>query len=214
MALTIQLSGDIHPLPGPNTNTSTMSRIPARITSNHRKTNKPTPRHRVESNCIKIDTIDTQAMNGETTQQFKHGGQHKRLKIAHLNAESLKNRTPADPPITPSPASRAICCRNTLKPCHLTKTSYYLVTWTVTCYRIIQKARLCVHSAPLRMNTTDKRSNKGNKVILKPYRRHPGLKTRPREIEWCHGFNHERSLFSVRSPEPEGSQASCYKHNN
>ena len=96
MALTIQLSGDIHPLPGPNTNTSTTSRIPARITSNRRNTNKPTPRHRVESNCIKIDTIDTQAMNlrnGETTQQFKHGGQHKRLKIAHLNAESLKNRT-------------------------------------------------------------------------------------------------------------------------
>ena len=62
MALTIQLSGDIHPLPGPNTNTSTMSRIPARITSNRRNTKTPTPRHRVESNCIKIDTIDTQAM--------------------------------------------------------------------------------------------------------------------------------------------------------
>ena len=92
MALCIELSGDVHPLPGPDSGTT--SRISVRI-SNRDNTYKPVPRCRVESNCTKVNTTAIRAMNSrhcETTQLMKHGGQNKRLKIAHLNAESLKNR--------------------------------------------------------------------------------------------------------------------------
>lgn len=89
MTLIIELSGDVHPMPGPGTNS-----IPVYTTNRRKK--KPVMRRRVESNCIKIETsLNYAAMNtinNQHTLVAKHNGQNKRIKIAHLNAESLKNR--------------------------------------------------------------------------------------------------------------------------
>ena len=118
MALTIDLSGDVHPQPGPGTNCETM--IPVRIS------NRVTPstvtlsmRSRALSICVQINTApryinqrinqrqhlnmqptirrvpttNTAADNvHHNTRPSRPGGQSNNIKICHLNVRSLKNR--------------------------------------------------------------------------------------------------------------------------
>ena len=96
MALVVELSGDVHPLPGP-TRTGSVIKITTRITNRPKNNRKSMIRTRNPNNCIMINTgfrrfSNSQSYNNNT--QFPvHNGQCKRISIAHLNAHSLKNRT-------------------------------------------------------------------------------------------------------------------------
>ena len=82
----IQLSGDVHPLPGPvnNPNPGPSKSIQVRITNRQRKPApmQPECRGHVKANCSRVNLRPT-----------THGSQNnKLLKIAHLNAQSVKCR--------------------------------------------------------------------------------------------------------------------------
>ena len=94
MAPGIELSVEVHPQPGPQTGS-----IPVRI-ANRMENYSPAMRHHVESYCIQITTLFSYAIKNtintyscQGMMQTRHGGQNKRIKIAHLNAQSLKNRS-------------------------------------------------------------------------------------------------------------------------
>ena len=81
MELRTSLSGDIHPLPGPDTSGSRIAVIHG---------NRPTRRipdsgGHVSANCTRIQLT-------KNAQSTLHKNQHKLLEIAHLNAELLKCR--------------------------------------------------------------------------------------------------------------------------
>ena len=81
MKLCISLSGDIHPLPGPDT---TSSRI-AVIHGNRQTRRIPDSVGHVSANCNRIQLT-------KNAQSTVHKNQNKLLEIAHLNAELLKCR--------------------------------------------------------------------------------------------------------------------------
>ena len=80
MELCITLSGDVHPLPGPD---NVKGRKVPVYTGNQSRKYK-TGHGRVSDNCIRVQLTNSRAT--------KHGNQNKLLKIAHLNAQSLKCR--------------------------------------------------------------------------------------------------------------------------
>ena len=80
MELSIQLSGDIHPLPGP-TNTHTILVCMGNRPNHH----KPGSRGHVKSNYIEIKPA-------HSTKAAMHTNQNNLLKLRHLNAESLRRR--------------------------------------------------------------------------------------------------------------------------
>ena len=75
------LSGDVHPLPGPNNVKG--RKIPV-YTGNQSRKRFKTGHGRVSDNCIRVQLTNSRAT--------KHGNQNKLLKIAHLNTQSLKCR--------------------------------------------------------------------------------------------------------------------------
>ena len=81
MEFCITLSGDVRPSPGPDNVKG--RKIPV-CTGNQSRKGYKTGRGRVSDNCIRV-----QLKNSRAT---KHGNQNKLLKIAHLNAQSLKCR--------------------------------------------------------------------------------------------------------------------------
>ena len=81
MELCITLSGDVHPLPGPERDAA---KIPVCIGNSRVRNKNKVARGHVKSNCI---TIQSRMPNS-----LKHRNNNKQLEIAHLNAESLKCR--------------------------------------------------------------------------------------------------------------------------
>ena len=81
MELCISLSGDIHPLPGPDTSSSRVTVIHG----NRRTRRIPDSGGHVSANCIRIQLT-------KNAQSTVHKNQKKLLKIAHLNAELFKCR--------------------------------------------------------------------------------------------------------------------------
>ena len=81
MELCITLSGDVHPLPGPERDAA---KIPVCIGNSRVRNKNKVSRGHVKSNCI---TIQWRMPNS-----LKHRNNNKQLEIAHLNAESLKCR--------------------------------------------------------------------------------------------------------------------------
>ena len=79
MELCITLSGDVHPLPGPERDAA---KIPVCIGNSRVRNKNKVSRGHVKFNCI---TIQWRMPNS-----LKHRNNNKQLEIAHLNAESLK----------------------------------------------------------------------------------------------------------------------------
>ena len=80
MELRTSLSGDIHPLPGPDTSGSRI------VIHGNRPTRRiPDSGGHVSANCNRIQLT-------KNSQSTVHKNQHKLLEIAHLNAELLKCR--------------------------------------------------------------------------------------------------------------------------
>ena len=80
MELRTSLSGDIHPLPGPDTSGSRI------VIHGNRPTRRiPDSGGHVSANCKRIQLT-------KNAQSTLHKNQHKLLEIAHLNAELLKCR--------------------------------------------------------------------------------------------------------------------------
>ena len=79
MELCISVSGDIHPLPGPDTSSSRITVIHG----NRRTRRIPDSGGHVSANCIQLT---------KNAQSTVHKNQNKLLEIAHLNAELFKCR--------------------------------------------------------------------------------------------------------------------------
>lgn len=81
MELCITLSGDVHPLPGPERDAA---KIPVCIGNSRVRNKNKVARGHVKSNCIIIQS--------RMPNSLKHRNNNKQLEIAHVNAASLKCR--------------------------------------------------------------------------------------------------------------------------
>ena len=84
LALLIQISGDVHPLPGPASVEN--ERIGVRSTI-HRHRQKPTCRRHDLSNCIEINS------NGVNCQQWRHSSHYIPVRICNRPSTSHRSRT-------------------------------------------------------------------------------------------------------------------------
>lgn len=81
MELCITLSGDVHPLPGPERDAT---KIPVCIGNSRVRNKNKVARGHFKSNCTRIQS--------RMPNSLKHQNNNKQLEIAHLNAASLKFR--------------------------------------------------------------------------------------------------------------------------